>query len=134
MKVDKNVRVDMKSLKMVVLDYFTDIVRLRTFQNIKNPNVEKTYGYTAYWFLREHPLHVITESPDCEGINEKFVISYLFPRVLREEKIPKERDVSPSLSQLIKLLFYNLKYRVYTQQTLELMLSAFFCGCKLGGQ
>ena len=28
----------------------------------------------------------------------------------------------------LDLLYYNLKYRLYTQQTLELMIEAFFCG------
>lgn len=32
------------------------------------------------------------------------------------------------LNTFINLLFYNLKYRQYTPQTLELMIEAFLCG------
>lgn len=127
------VRIDTKSLKMAVLDYYVDIVRMRAFQDIEKPNVEKVYGYTMYWFLRRHPIHVITEFLGCESINEKFVISYISSCILSDENISYD-DCKNILSEFIKLLFYNLKYRLYTQQSMELMINAFFCGCKLGRQ
>jgi hypothetical protein len=133
--IENKVRIDIKSLKMTILDYYTDIVRMRIFQNIEKPNVEKVYGYTAYWFLKRHPLHVKTDFLGCENINERFVISYLSSRMLCELSIaPNKCKGREYLSRFIALLFYNLKYRLYTQQSIELMISAFFCGYRFAGQ
>ena len=130
--IDKKVRIDIKSLKMAVLDYFTDIVRMRIFQNIEKPNVEKIYGYTTYWFLRRHPIHVTADFSGCESINEKFALSYISSRILCDANISyNDCKGIAEFTQFMTLLFYNLKYRLYTQQSIELMVSAFFCGVNL---
>ena len=133
--IDKKVRIGMKSLKMAVLDYFTDIVRMSIFQNIEKPNVDKIYGYMTYWFLRRHHIHVTSDFSGCESINEKFALSYISSHILCDANISYDDCKGvPEFPQFIALLFYNLKYRLYTQQSIELMVSSFLCGYKLGSQ
>ena len=40
----------------------------------------------------------------------------------------EKKDKCSSYKKFIDLLFYNLKYRPVTQQSLELMITAFFSG------
>lgn len=129
-------RIDEKSFQMVILDYFTDTARLKDFQDIKRTNVDKIYGYELYWFLRRHPIQIIDDNskPADFDINEKVAIGVFLPRILAEAGLPYEpKDQSAEfqlrLTGFINLLFYNLKYRVYTQQSLELMIEAFLTGC-----
>lgn len=53
--LEKAVIIDEESLQMMILDYFTDIARIRHFQQIERANVCKIYGYELYWFVRRHP-------------------------------------------------------------------------------
>ena len=49
------------------------------------------------------------------------------PKMLEEMGIDKSES-NPRLRNFLDLLYYNLKYRHYTQQSLELMIESFFCG------
>jgi hypothetical protein len=132
--VEDKVRIDEESFQMAVIDYFTDIFRLKAFQNIERVNVSKIYGYEMYWFLRRRPIHIISSISNSFDINEKVVIGIFFPRLLAEAGIPYSKDAQNEtlrerLNGFINLLFYNFKYRTYTQQSLELLIEAFLCGC-----
>jgi hypothetical protein len=127
-------RVDEESFKNIILDYFTDIARLKDFQDIKRTNVDKIYGYELFWFLRRHPIQLLEDDPNLYDINEKIALNVFIPRILAEAGLPyksKEQtaEFQERLNKFIDLLFYNFKYRAYTQQSLELMVEAFLCGC-----
>ena len=129
-------RIDEKSFKMVILDYFADTARLKDFHDIERTNVNKIYGYGLYWFLRRHPIHPLEGIPNNFAINEKVAIGVFFPRIMKEAGLPlyvkeiQNESYKKRLRVFIDLLFYNLKYRTYTQQSLELMIEAFLCGCE----
>jgi hypothetical protein len=119
---------------MAVIDYFTDIARLKDFQDIERANVDKIYGYELYWFLRRHPVQLRENVPDNFDINEKVAIGVFLPRILAEAGMLYSKEIQNEkfkerLKVFIDLLFYNLKYRTYTQQSLELMIESFLCGC-----
>jgi len=134
--LEKKIRIDEESFQIMILDYFTDIARLKDFQGIDLANVDKIYGYELFWFLRRHPIHLLEDIPDCFCINEKIAIGIFLPRILAEAGLPCNADQNEKfkkrLATFINLLFYNLKHRPYTQQSLELMIEAFLCGsdCK----
>jgi hypothetical protein len=135
MKIEKVVRLDEESLQMVILDYFTDIARLKDFQSIEHTNVNKIYAYTLYWFLKRHPVELIQPAPDNFDINEKVIMSLTMPKIIREAGIIYNKDTKDikykdKMNNFINLLFYNLKYRTYTPQSIELMIEAFLCGCE----
>ena len=123
-----------ESFQMAVIDYFTDIARLKDFQDIERANVDKIYGYELYWFLRRHPVQLREGVSDNFDINEKVAIGVFLPRILAEAGMPYSKEIQNEkfkgrLKVFIDLLFYNIKYRTYTQQSLELMIESFLCGC-----
>jgi hypothetical protein len=118
-----------KLLKRTVVDYFIDIVRIKEFHNINNINNEKIYAYTAYWLLRKKPLQVIKTFNGCEYINELFITLFLISSSCITRNIDNDKkNRNPALEDFQSLLFYNLKYRPVSQQSLELMIGALFCG------
>jgi len=128
--IAQNVIVDTKILKTAIYDYFVDIARIKEFHRIEKVNVEKIYGYMSYWLLRRKPLQVTIEFPGSEFINELFVTSFLISAIFAEKSIGSNKgSKNTTFGNFQSLLFYNLKYRPMTQQSLELMIEAFFCGC-----
>jgi len=124
-----NVIISGRLLKKTVVDYFTDIVRIKEFHNIKNTNNEKIYAYTAYWLLKRKPLQVIKPFKGCEFINELFITFFLLSLSCKTRNIDNDqKKENLTLENFQSLLLYNLKYRQISQQSLELMISAFFCG------
>ena len=133
-KLDKVLRIDEESFRMVIIDYFTDIARLKDFQDIKRANADKIYGYELFWFLRRHPIQLLEDIPEHYDINEKVALGVFLPRIFAEAGLPNDLDkqtdeFNDRLNKFINLLFYNFKYRTYTQQSLELMIEAFIAGC-----
>ena len=63
---------------------------------------------------------------DIARINELFVSTFLMISIIKEKEISEKRDQILKDFQLFML--YNLKYRLVTQQSLELMIEAFCCG------
>jgi len=127
-------RIDEESFENIILDYFTDIARLKDFQDIKRTNADKIYGYELFWFLRRHPIQLLEDMPQFYDINEKVALGVFLPRILAESGLPYEpkkqtAEFQKRIKKFIDLLFYNFKYRTYTQQSLELMIEAFLCGC-----
>lgn len=130
---DDKLRIDEESFQMVIIDYFTDVARIKDFHSIERINVNKIYAYGMYWFLRRKPIQLVEPVPDNFDINEKIVIGIFLPKILKEAGLEETKDpvLKERLRTFINLLFYNLKYRTYTQQSLELMIEAFLCGCNI---
>lgn len=127
--IDK-VTVSTKLLGQAILDYFEDINRLKEFEGIEKANVDKIYGYQTFWLLRNKPIQIIDKDIEYKylHINEKVFSMILISKMLAEAGVDYD-DVNPRLLSFMKLVYYNFKYRIYTQQSLELIASAFFCGC-----
>jgi len=124
-----SVIVNGRMLKKTVVDYFTDIVRMKEFHDIKNTNNEKIYAYEAYWLLRRKPLQVVKPFTGCEFVNELFITFFLISLSCKTKNIDDDKKKkNATLENFQSLLFYNLKYRLVTQQSLELMIEALFCG------
>jgi len=118
------------NLIRAVVDFFTDVVRIKELHSIKKINKEKIISYTAYWLLKRKPLQAVKDFDGCEFINELFVCSFITSIISRERKIDNNmKNKNPSFGNFHNMLFYNLKYRLVTQQSFELMIEAFFCGC-----
>jgi len=126
----RNAIIDHKTLKTAIYDFFVDIAKIKVFHNIDRVNFEKIYSYTAYWLLRRKPIKVTTPFNGCEFINELFITSFLISNMLSVKKLNGSKCAeNTTFKDFQSLLFYNLKYRPLTQQSLELMVEAFFCGC-----
>jgi len=122
LKENEDVLIHDSILRYVVVDYFSDIIRLKDFHGIDYVNQDKIVAYESSWFLRRKPLQVLA-SPNTElaFINENFItfyiLSYLFEG-LDTSKTEEIRGFSDTL-------FYHLKYRPIDARTLEFMITAF---------
>jgi hypothetical protein len=129
-KLEEKVVINGRTLKESVVDYYVDIARIKSFHPIDNPSVEKDDAYKAYWLLRRKALHVVSSFDDCEFINEYFVATFLLTVIAYQRDInDAKKEGNPTWLKFRKLLYRNLKYRPVSQQSLELMIEAFFCGC-----
>jgi hypothetical protein len=128
--LDKKVTINRRMLIGAIHDYYVDTIRVKNFHKIKHTNVEKVYAYLAYWLLRRKPLQVIEEFNGCEFVNEVFIALFLSSAIASEKGISREqKEKNPTFKKFMDLLFYNLKYRPVSTQSLELMIEAFFSGC-----
>ncbi len=123
-----------KLLGRAIRDYFEDIEKLKVFEGMKRANEAKIYAYETFWLLRRKPVQIITSADIPEAglfLNEFICASMMVSRMFTEAN----KDLSgidPRRGRFIDLLFYNFKYRLYTQKSLELMAEAFFLGCVEG--
>lgn len=124
------VSVDTDLLGQAIVDYFEDVDRLKKYEDIDRVNVDKIYAYETFWLLKRKPIQIIDSNIGVQHlhINEKVFAFIMIAKMLKE--MQKEfDDTNPRMLSLIDLIYYNFKYRLYTQKTLELMISGFFCGC-----
>lgn len=117
-------------VNQLVIDYFTDIFRLKEFHHIDLTNYIKITAYTAYWIVRRKPLQIIKD--DIEDIelafcNENFALSYIM-RFLQQPEITIY-DAQGEYNEFVSTLSYALRYRTLTPQMLELMIEGFRGGC-----
>lgn len=130
-KLESEVRLDEVLLMHAVLDYFSDVSRLKKFHHIHHINETKVIAYETFWLLRRKPLQVVTQRQDdfLAFINEKFVFSRLAAFLVgnRKDQVLREQDKKAFMNYL-DTLYYFLKYRQYDPKMLELMLLAFAPG------
>jgi len=117
--------------EQLILDYFTDISRLKSFHGIEYENIAKVDGYLCYWILRRKPIQVIGEVDITNVmVNELFVCNLLIYACLSEVPDPTKYK-EEVLSDFRKHLFYHLRFRRVDQQSLELLIFAFQSALKL---
>lgn len=123
------VYINTELLQQSVLDYFTDIYRLKKFHGIEKVNITKIISYEVYWLLRRKPIQVV--SNECE--NFKFVNENFLTVFLAHEFLYSDTEVATEAGEKIFLDFlrhigYHLKYRNIDKQNIELMLLSFETG------
>lgn len=130
---DKKFKINTYSLMHALLDYFTDISRLKSFHNIATVNEYKIFSYEIYWFLKRHPIQILEdEKEENVFINEKFALTYVSCFLLNEDKKSrnKAKTQNKALDSFINSFYYYLKFRVYTPCDLEMILLSFKSGKK----
>lgn len=121
-------------LQQAVMDYFTDVYRLKKFHRIEHINMTKIVAYEVYWLLKRKPIQLPQHSEDNKYTfaNEGFLTTFIAHEML----VPNEsnmlsEDESDDFIKLLKHINYHLKYRNLDKQTLELLLLSFETGKKL---
>lgn len=128
---DDDVRIDLPSLTHAVMDYFSDIQRLKNYQKIEHVNSAKIKAYETFWILKRHPLSVVCDTDDDKYtfINEKFLVmrlsSYLMGDNIDKPIVGNNRAV---FDNFLGVLLYHLKYRDCSAQAMELMILSFEAG------
>lgn len=123
----------------VLLDYYSDIQRLKEFHEIEHTKTDKNIAYLAYWILRRKPIQIDNslEKDKDIFINERFVCYMIIYECLQQKQKKTEslRLDEPSVEKYdkyIDLLLYFLKYREYNAQMLELLIETFKAGIMFG--
>lgn len=124
------VQINTDILGQAIVDYFEDVDRLKRYEDIERINVDKIYGYEVYWLIKRKPIQLVKADIPIEYlyINEKVCTIILVAKMLVEMKKGSD-EPNPRISSFLSLIYYNFKYRLFTQKSLELMVEAFFCGC-----
>lgn len=124
-------------LNAVMLDYFADIERLKSFAGIEHANKNKITAYMAYWWLRRKPLQILSDIDLDDGrlddivyVNERFIATFLTKDFMYPNTQELRKDAQ--CNRFIRHILYHLKYRIYTPQTLELMLMSVDSGISIG--
>ncbi len=132
-KLENKVKISTCLLNQAIIDYFTDIYRLKDFHKIDKINYIKIHAYSAYWLLKRKPIQILEDDTyddnvDLTFINEDFIASYLI-HFLNENKqvVIKEKDRDDYM-EFYENLKYSLRYRLVTSQSLETMLEAYVAG------
>lgn len=135
-EIGDKVKINKLMLMNAVMDYFTDISRLKDFHKIDKTNFYKNIAYEICWLLRRKPIQVMEdEEPKLVYINEKFILSYTINFLTRGEnntkydKLPENRK--KAFDGFIESFYYYLKFRNCNAQSLELALLSFEAGLVL---
>ena len=126
--IDKEVRVNELMLGYTLVDYFEDVKRLKLFHRVEHISGIKIVAYTAYWLLKRKPIQVVEQDKKLIYINERFVLSFIISYLSMEEKGNILMRDNSGLNAFNESLFYFLKYRQLSAQSLEMIIMAFFAG------
>ena len=119
-------------LMYAVLGYFSDIMRLKDFQEINLVNDSKIFAYETSWLLKRKPLQIRDSNDQKYAFcNEQFALSQITLWLNKGEDGNGIAALAhDDLKYFSNMLFYHLKYRNYDPQVLELMLVSFMAGRK----
>lgn len=130
---DEDVVINTYSLQHAILDYFTDISRLKKFHQIKRVNTFKVTAYQVNWLLRRKPIQIVRDEEEkLIYINEKFILSHIMARFTNIIGYDFYSQLNPAnkavIDGYIHSLFYYLKYRNCSSQVLEFALLSIGAG------
>ncbi len=139
-KIQNMVSLNKLSLQHAIMDYYSDIGRLKDYHNIELTNKIKVIAYESYWLWRRKPLQIIegindSKTKDTEVLfcNELFVytsiLSFLSEGITDERYASlKEQNHSSDIDSFFQTLFYYLKFRQCNPQVFELVILSFLAG------
>ncbi len=119
------------ALTHAIMDYFSDIQRLKDYQRIEHVNEIKIKAYETFWLLKRKPLQLIKQIEDDRllYINEKFLLTRLTSFMLGDDIcMPIVGEKNIAFRNFLDTLYYYLKFRRCDAQSIELMLLAFEAG------
>ena len=115
--IREKIQISESLLSHAVLDYFTDISRLKHFHQAKHINSLKVISYETYWLLRRKPIQILVEDETSDAmafLNEKFVFSRIAKYLMGDGKrVILSPETKKGFLNYLDSLFYYLKYRNY---------------------
>lgn len=123
--------VNVMALTHAIMDYFSDIQRLKEYQEIDHVNEFKIKAYETFWLLKRKPIQINKQIDDDKQlfVNEQFLLSRLHSFMLGEKiNEPINGDELKGMTNFLDSLLYYLKFRRCDAQSIELMLLAFNAG------
>lgn len=120
-------------LMHVIIDYYSDIQRVKKFHDIPFANVNKINAYLIFWILKRKPIiYTLTNHEENDQdlndifVNERFCVSLVVNEILFVNDNPILcKDILNEYEDYIHLLLYNFKYRYLDAYSIELFISSF---------
>lgn len=129
--LDQVAYIHQMALTHAVMDYFSDVQRLKEYQQIEHVNEIKIKAYETFWLLKRKPIQLKEQIEDDRllYVNEKFLLTRLTSFMLDSEiNMPIVEEKSIAFKNFLNTLYYYLKFRRCDAQSIELMLLAFKAG------
>lgn len=114
-----------------IMDYFSDVQRLKDYQKIDHVNEIKIKAYETFWPLKRKPLQLKKQLEDDRFlyVNEKFLLTRLTSFMLEDNiNMPLIGNKQAAFKNFLDTLYYYLKFRKCDAQSMELMLLTFKAG------
>ncbi len=131
-KLETIAQVNQMILMQALMDYFSDIYRLKKYQGIEHVNGIKIKSYETFWLVQRKAIQLITNDLEDDRmiyINEKFVLSRLVSYLLGDDiSKPIVGEKQKAFQNFLDTLYYYLKFRRCDSQTIELLVLAFKAG------
>ena len=127
-KYENKVVINEILLTEAILDYFTDITRLKDFHDIKKVDEIKIISYESFWLLKRKPFQIMINDRDLNFVNEKFIVTIVSQCIRDKHGSFSEVVNSGKLNFFMNSFFYHLKYRLLDAQSIELMIVSFEAG------
>lgn len=134
-ELENSAYINQMLLTHAVMDYFSDIQRLKDYQQIEHINEVKIKAYETFWLLKRKPLQLVQELETDKWlyINEKFLLARLTSFMLKDNiNTPMVHERGKAFTNYLDTLYYYLKFRKTDAQSLELMLLSFQAGRLVG--
>lgn len=119
------------ALTHAIMDYFSDIQRLKDYHHIEHVNEIKIKAYETFWLLKRKPLQLKQQIEDDRllYVNEKFLLTRLSSFMLEDDiNMPIVEEKGIAFKNFLNTLYYYMKFRPCDAQAIELMLLAFKAG------
>lgn len=129
--LNKVAYINKMALTHAIMDYFSDIQRLKDYQEIEHVNDIKIKAYETFWLLKRKPLQLKEQIDDDRllYVNEKFLLTRLASFMLGDNiNKPLVGDKGKAFKNFLNTLYYYLKFRRCDAQSVEIMLLAFNAG------
>lgn len=145
-KVEEDITIELSGqcLEQALIDAFDDLIRLKKYHPISEPNPIKEMAYIVYWFLKRKPLRLATEGAALSPLlskekrvilqfpNEEFCVNMLmnsaFEGRRQVENCSHIFDFAKKQVKYFKqFLLYYLSYRLDSPKSLE----AIMLGCTI---
>lgn len=123
--------IDGMALGNAVMDYFSDISRIKDFHPIEKVNTTKICAYECSWLLRRKPLQILQPDEDCAFCNEQFIFLRILQHLSEDSiKIDEISSIfnNEKMLSFMETLIYFIKYPTVSPQTLELAFQSFIAG------
>ena len=130
-KLEDSVYIHQMALTHALMDYFSDIQRLKDYQKIEYVNEIKIKAYETFWLLKRKPLQLKKqlESDEWLYVNEKFLLTRMTSFMLQDNlNVVLNEEKKKAFTNFLDTFYYYLKFRRTDAQAIELMLLAFQAG------
>lgn len=132
-KLETTLYINDEILQRVIMDYYSDIYRLKTYHKIDRINKAKIIAHEIFWIIRRKPMQLLQKEPDSTRpdnklafSNEGFCTTLIANELLTpNETMPLPKDAEDLFMEFMDHLYYTLKYRIIDQQSLEAIVYAF---------